>query len=513
MTYNTLKKMSQEIADDYKGKSVIEVLAFAYLYIPIVIFLCTWIRPLLSIIPLVLICLFFGSLIKGIYLPKKFCLKNITVDLLFFFITLLLAYHWGRISGLDGHGAQAGDFFKHNAILRSLINQKWPVRFDFGEQGKGTLCYYFAFYLIPAIVGKLISYNAATSTMLLLSAFGITISVGCVYECIKCKRTILFLLIFANIFLFATFIQPLKELYAHFFPTDGDINDIMWISKTVRIQYSSFITSLRWAAPQFVPALTASALLWKNRRNYVFYPFIAMPLILYSTFCFVGIVMVMLLSFLWTFVNNDCKFSKVIDKKTVIQVICLGSCLMLIPVLFIACNALQPKPQDAKMQLALLYYNNKTMLFILFQLSWLLWLIPLKKAISDDEILVAASIVLFILPLFSFGAWNDLCMRTSIPALCILNFTLTEKAFCLCKEKKLPKVLLIEACFLIAALSYFIELKDSIDGYNRKMKENNIGRFYSERKNYTDEFIWTPHCKYQYIVWEPNRLMNLIAAE
>lgn len=64
---------------------------------------------------------------------------------------------WLCMSGAGGVGWQQFDWIKHNSVLAGLIEHGWPVFFS-PEQ---PLVYYLAYYLVPALTGKLGGWAAA----------------------------------------------------------------------------------------------------------------------------------------------------------------------------------------------------------------------------------------------------------------------------------------------------------------------------------------------------------------
>lgn len=88
---------------------------------------------------------------------------------------LLIALCWISTSGIGGFGLQNGDYMKHNAILKLLIDNPWPtiVR-DVGSNDR--LVYYFGYYLPPAAIGKLLGWSAANAASLIWAMGGLSIA-------------------------------------------------------------------------------------------------------------------------------------------------------------------------------------------------------------------------------------------------------------------------------------------------------------------------------------------------
>lgn len=78
------------------------------------------------------------------------------------------------LSGIGGWGLQNVDWEKHNTLLRDLIEQSWPVMYQF-DSLQLPLVYYFAYYLPAALIGKLFGWVAANHALLIESWLGLSL--------------------------------------------------------------------------------------------------------------------------------------------------------------------------------------------------------------------------------------------------------------------------------------------------------------------------------------------------
>jgi hypothetical protein len=81
------------------------------------------------------------------------------------------------LSGAGGVGLQEGDYFKHNAVLKGLIESPWPVWVP-TPQGAFPLVYYLGWYLPAAAVGKLWGWEAANVFMFIWTYWGVLLALG-----------------------------------------------------------------------------------------------------------------------------------------------------------------------------------------------------------------------------------------------------------------------------------------------------------------------------------------------
>ena len=99
------------------------ILSLSYLYLPLLIFLLSWIKIWMAVV-----CVFASGLsVYGLY--KDFRKSNsiielrLSVAILFLFVLV----SEGILLGWGGWFPQAYDWIKHNGVLNDLVNYSWPV--------------------------------------------------------------------------------------------------------------------------------------------------------------------------------------------------------------------------------------------------------------------------------------------------------------------------------------------------------------------------------------------------
>ena len=494
-----------------KPASVLETVALGYLFIPVVIFMLSWLKIWISVpaVLLILIALYkvlfdkkSGDGGSGIRITPSFVLYSVIC----FALILLLSY----FLGIGGFTEQPYDATKHNFILKDLIDNPWPVRL--GTSGNnGLLCYYIAGYIVPALAGKLFSgFEAASLFSVIWHAAGIYIAVLILYKSLsenKGKDKPVYLLyIFLVIMLFAPFNAIMQFLCICIYP-DQPIPAIHWISDSINVSFSSHLTSLRYVYPQFVPTLIVIALMFRMRKRYDKWALIVSPLIAFSAFSFIGAVELMLILFILDQIKDKeikQSFRSILSIENLSGVI--SAVLFL---LYLSGNIMQPKPESARIGLGLVEYGKFPLVLILQELSWGLWIIFLLNANKKEPLLWAASICLFIFPFIEMGRFNDLCTRGSMPALVCLCILLIRQLLSILERSQkrlIPLTVLILALLLSGA--FFIpeefHLPDSTQGlftpqYNWWDFDNSL-EFYTMND-------WT---RYQYISWEENPVCDFI---
>ncbi|MBO5543629.1 MAG: hypothetical protein J5949_03245, partial [Oscillospiraceae bacterium] len=297
-----LQKNGAASAGRLRGRiSPLQICAFVYLYLPILLFLILWIRPLFA--ALALFGLFAAVLFalrdrqnSGIpedRAAREWRGRSTLLPGLLVACAVLLA--WCVLSGLGGFARQSLDWEKHNFILRLLTENSWPVVTELNGE-RGMLVYYVAGYLVPAVIGRLFgSFRAAELTMLGWSFLGLVLVLLVLCRALRLRRSRDVVLLSLSMMLFSTFLTPVAGIYANLVPGDsGTGEQWYWLSTTYPVQFSSNMMLLRWVSPQAVSGWLLTAALLTERKKIENWGLLLIPAVLYSTFVFVGLGMLML---------------------------------------------------------------------------------------------------------------------------------------------------------------------------------------------------------------------------
>lgn len=474
-----------------------DIAVYIYLYIPIVLFLFTWIRPVLAYMAcgILLFCSITVLLHRKVVSTTIYKRKN----LIWLFLLLILMLLWCIMSGQGALVTQAVDWEKHNALLSDLINHDWPVRY-FYERKKGTLVYYVGAYLLPALFGKMGGIEVAEVCLLVWCWIGlILVGIKC-WSYIDGEKCWTLVAVGFGMILFSTFISQMTELYGLFLPEDlGD--GVYWMSKSIRIQYSSNIVQLRWVFPQAIPAWLVTIMIMEKRKEIRNWGLICAPLILYSTFSFLGIVLIVLQLLIVEWYRRKSENKVYIVKEIFSSHNMAALFILCILAGYLAGNILQFKPEEATMGLTLLDYSDYKKLFVLFHLSWGLWIVLLFWKEQKDVFFYISSVSLLLFPFFSMGAFNDLCMRGSIPALFMLCVLVTKQILN-DQNRKIYRVLLL-SILLVSSFSSQKELLGKT--FENGIHRGNRNAPYNTLTELMEEFA---PAIYQYVDWNVENGIN-----
>jgi hypothetical protein len=225
-----------------------------YLFLPLIIFFLGWLSIWWAIVSvLLLFSIFAVGVESALKNPIPFLVSTSTR--LAVSVTSLI---WAALSGAGGCGYQNYDWSKHNAVLKDLILQRWPVSYlysliPWGQVGSHyRLVYYLAYYLPSAAIGKATNWNIANFSLYLWTAIG-------------CGLTLFWFIrlsgrsawIWAIFFIFLSGLDaPAYLLSAG--KTFGMTQHLEWWNSLW--QYSSNTTLLFWVPNQALGAWLATAL-------------------------------------------------------------------------------------------------------------------------------------------------------------------------------------------------------------------------------------------------------------
>lgn len=173
--------------------------------------------------------------------------------------------------------------------MHDLINYKCPVYYAQKESNNALLSYYILYYLFPALIGKIGAFRLAEIVLLIQSIIGIFILYLHLCYFFKLKNKYKQLLILILFIVFGGIVLVGKIMYGMIHPTEVS-QSFHWFNDNIRIQYSTNIVLIRWVFPQCIVPWIATILFLENSNKMEDFAWIGIPILLYSSFAFVGLV-------------------------------------------------------------------------------------------------------------------------------------------------------------------------------------------------------------------------------
>ena len=439
-----------------ESKVSLNKIAYIYLVLPVIIFMLTWIRPVIGVPSAILIVLALvfamknaGAGFKGF--PKRAVL-----------IAFVIAFVWCFLAGQGGFWYQSDDHWARNAIFRDLVYHPWPVVF---EQYDVLLNYYIGYWLVPALFGKtvfLLTHNAAGAwlvariALLLWSTISVTICFLLLAKVVECKTrkhfiaAILFFILFSGLDIIGIYL------------TNGraGLHLEWWAGK---FQYSSFSTCLFWVFNQAVPAWVATLILLVDRRIENF-AFCGLCIFISSPIPLIGLFPIYVVIGIQELIKAKGRWTTVVYKVFSLQNII--ACLVIFPICLVYYmdnaaikkvnttpviekvvenSSSAPAPAAEKKPDNFLKKSMRYCTFFFLEAG--IYLLILFRKHKKSLLFWCLVLELAIIPFFRVGHAADFAMRASIPPLVVL-MTLTFKDFYDSFEKR--SYIFIVYCIILA---------------------------------------------------------------
>ncbi len=385
-------------------------------------------------------------------------------------LLLLSSIVWLSLAGVGEIGFQRGDWVKHESILRDLIDLPWPVVYDFYGDPV-PLVYYIAFYLPAAVVGKIAGWAEAQIALFIWTFVGLSLAM--LWFWVLVRKLAYWVLL---IFIFFSGLDVLGRILASWlgWATESWERIERW---GIYFEYSSNASLLYWVPNQALTGwiavgLTLYAILHLRQRRITWLP---LGLSLLGTpFVTVGLVPYLLAEFLGSQEPLGARLRRYLSWSNLCGLLLLfGVGLFYLSKLDRVSSLWQAELPHG---FFLSTYSGRNLsgfgVVLLFGLVEVgLYALLLFKSMKFEQRLwrwffAATLVYLSLLPLYTFGIYNDLAMRGSIPALFCLA-VLVARAIGR-KALDLPLRLAIGVALVLGAGTAIIESRYQIVGIYQK---------------------------------------------
>lgn len=492
------------------NSKILLIITFAYIYIPIAIFLIGFTKLPICIITL-LVCIYCVYKMYKDY-ASELSENEVKVSWPVLSVCIVLIIALCIALGFGGLFLQPGDWHKHNAVLHDLVERPWPVYYSRYENS--MLTYYLGQYLVPATIGKMFSsYDIAEVVMaawgmgglvlVFLNLIRITVS-----DTIKKQLRLLWIMFFfcgalplAQIVCLGLFGDRMYSMGSHhWLLVDG-----------IMIQYRSNLIMIRWVFPQVIVIWLIVILFLENMKNIKHYVILMAPMILFGTFAVVIMgILAVIAAIVSVIVANDRKKAvrNVFSISNIVSFLTLGVVL----IAYFAGYLGVEKP--GYIGFGVLDFNLTTFgtvtVFTLFMVG--IYAICIFEEQKKNIIYYCVVLLLWFIPYFKMGLCNDFVMGTSIPGLFILMIYVVD--FLNKKDIRLKepgrkhayrygvKYAVVIAILLIGSWYPFVELKENLYGY--EIGDNSADAFGSMEAFSNRNSDQSVDLIYNYFTYEPD---------
>lgn len=422
--------MNNSIRISYKAYFLTCVI---YLVLPIIVFFLGYLRlPIAVISSLIMVSVSILAIKDWDKDPDGNSLDNgFDLPVSFLLITIIYAIIVTILTGVGELVWTTQDHAFRRAILNDLVNYDWPVIYDPATQTNPDVIrildtnelqgfvYYFTFWTVPAVIGKLLGFTAANYTLIAWNSLGITLIIIGISMYIKraSYSSMFILLCFAGLDI-VPFVLNGRLFY---------INEPwLWIDGCVpHMTYISNFNSLENVFNQAIPCYLIVLLLMlsQNNRNI---GFTASLIFAYSPWITFG----MLVPAIIQLFRRD---KTATDKTKLIRNL-FSPCNIVIPILMVFIYGsfyLSGSGGALERGFVITYYDNFALYLLAYVVLIVVEVLPSAGLVftsqKKEPLYWGAIALLLLCPIYKITESNDLSMRTSLPGLFILAVFLAKK--------------------------------------------------------------------------------------
>jgi len=331
---------------------------------------------------------------------------------------MLLVFFWVLLSGAGGFSSQSLDYGMHNGRLKDLIDYYWPVVYP----GNKPLVYYIGYYLPVAWIGKVIGVGLANRLMLFWTAF--LVWLACRWLFIGLGKASIGVWLR---FMFFSGMSVIGSLLYGF--SDYPVDRMEWWAfKEIYISFQSMTFQLFWAPHQVIVGWILMAFLFCLHRKqcYAPMPFIWTLSFFWAPFISLGTAPYLLVSLMRQYKASGLR--AIFSRLNLISTLYLG-----ILAAYYMSGSATKNPHGwiwDRFTVIDLDHGVRLLMFYFLEFGGMLllcWPMVSRLKEADRDYVACAVALLFLMPLYYYGKWNDLLARGIVPSLWML-FWIFESA-------------------------------------------------------------------------------------
>ncbi|MCR5798785.1 MAG: FAD:protein FMN transferase [Lachnospiraceae bacterium] len=498
------------------------LITFIYIYLPVCIFMIGHTKIAVWIITLSF-CAFFMKKMYEDYTGELENTEPVKIGPWMMALSALILIVICILIGFGGIFQQAGDWHKHNAVLRDLVNRSWPVYYERYE--KSMLTYYLGQYMLPALIGKAvrglvmarnggmetdIGFKVASAVMAVWGVTGLYLVYLNLVRITKSDnvkkqfRTLFIMLLFCGAL-------PLAQLVCNdLYSVDMfSLGAHHWLLvEDFMLQYRSNIVMIRWVYPQVIVIWLIVMLFMEHKKHTEHYVLLFAPALLYGTFSIVCFACLGIAVAVQSFIKAEDK-KKSLFKIFSLSNICTMATLGTVLITYFLGYMQVEKPRYMKFHVQDMDLGTVWIIFIFDFMMFGIYAICTFKEHKKDIIYYTTVAVLTVIPVFRMGLCNDWVMGTSIPGLFVIMIFVIELFNTYDRrvksedvDRKLVVRATVTAVVLVIGMWYpLMEIKDNIKVYKTESHLQDVYgslEFYSNRDAELSEDML-----YNYYTYEP----------
>lgn len=379
------------------------------------------------------------------------------------------------ITGHGGFIAAAGiDIPWRNAMYYDIIRYPWPVIYDYSDS---ALVYYITYWLVPAGISKLFGLNEFGSNIVLFiwTYIGLLIFIDLLCDVLKAKRNqstlvcLLFLgwsginvigMLFKSIFAKTAFQIDAYHWFNTWVFAGGELNGYV-LNYFLRTTFDSVANVYN----QYIHLGICTLLFLKYRDKIEWYALIGLLVLPYSPLGFIGLFLLMVLTFATGLITkND-------DSKSLIQKVFSGvniaASISILPIFYFyyTANIMADVANNGILYLPFSQYTGlRIALLILYYLLYFgIYAMLIYKRNKKNSLFYVSVALLLLFPLFRVGKSADLNFNASMaPYMLIMVLVIKEILAAVDNKRFYGSSLFLVIVLSIAMLTPMMQITNSL---------------------------------------------------
>jgi len=392
------------------------------------------------------------------------------------------------LSGAGGLFYQNWDYQARNAVFSDLIQNDWPVTYDYENTAnqfgmhKGILTYYFAWFIPSALVGKAFGFTVGSLFLLLQQIVGCLLFFYLLFRYfrqIKVRFVVLFF-IFSGIDIVGRMLLSVIN-GGSWGPLFGTNHIDTPSFATSPLVFASFTTQLFWIFNTAVPAWIMTVLLL-NEKDFKFIGLLLLFLIPFTPLPAIGLVLLIII--LALFKGDRAKVNTIKSLFSLQNVLCL---LPLLPIamLFLSNSGGQAKGLSIVRVLNENGITLKGFLSILIIYSCEMFILMIIINRNNRRLLLSYMGALLLVSLFFVGQGQDLSSKGSIPLLVAIYILFCDYILEWgTRVKSSIQNMLVVAMLILGGLTPAHEIMRSID-WSHLNDEHHVSNYATSWKTFS----------------------------
>lgn len=480
------------------GRSL-KIQAMLYMYIPVIIFLVGYTKWYFALPTgvILIVCLIvfirdndlyrYGRDRSGLYDPDAYMEaedergEDVSIRPAVLITAVAVIVGICLVTGIGGVFPQAGDWEKHNAVLRDLMQRPWPVYYE--AHDRSMLTYYLGQYLVPALAGRITgSFDVANAVMGAYCIYGLLLVYLLLIRLTKADNakkqltTVVVMMFFCGALCVVQML--LKLIYTDSMYSLGSYH---WVLVDgIMLQYRSNLVMIRWVLPQIIVPWMAVMIYMEKIRRAEYYVLILLPSLLFGSFSFAALAVIAVLTVFPLLLNQKLTIRQILSPLNILPAATLG----LILFFYFVGNLEVDKPVSSSFRFEIYDLRHIAVYLIFCFFMFGIYAICVYEKNKKDPLFYVNVAILMILPWFRMGLCNDVVMSGSISSLFILMIMVLELLFDERNSTSLGIRKGVVIVMLMLGMTYPIcEIRDNIRYDSEGM---NIASAYSSMELFTE---------------------------